>query len=135
MSITVELVQTGPTTTEAHLRRHSVIIDRPTEKEGNDRGPMGGELLLAALGGCFASNLLAAVRARDAAVSDVRIVVEGELVKAPPRFESVTMTVRARCADGDLLAKLVAMSERACIVANTLREGAALRVRSEARPE
>jgi organic hydroperoxide reductase OsmC/OhrA len=33
---------------------------------------MGGELFLAAVGGCFMSNLLAAINARESDVSDVR---------------------------------------------------------------
>lgn len=135
MPIAVELVQTGPTTTEARIRQHRLIVDRPVEKEGQDAGPMGGELLLAALGGCFASNLLAAIRARDAAVDEVHVTVEGELATAPPRFESVRMTVRARCRDADVLARLTTMAERACIVANTLHAGTVLRVVSEATSE
>ena len=44
---------------------------------------MGGELLLVALGGCFLSNLLAAIRAREAPIQEVRVVVEGTLAEAP----------------------------------------------------
>jgi hypothetical protein len=38
-------------------------------------GPMGGELFQAAVGGCFMSNLLAAIASRDAGISDVRAEV------------------------------------------------------------
>ena len=47
---------------------------------------MGGELFLAAVGGCFMSNLLAAIRARNAEVSNVRTEVVAELADSPARF-------------------------------------------------
>ncbi len=120
-TITVALEQKGPATSEATIRDHRVLIDRPEAKGGDDRGPMGGELLLAALGGCFCSNLLAAIRSREADISDVRIEVAGVLDGSPPRFEEVTLTVTAKHDDPALLEKLVTISERSCIVANTLR--------------
>lgn len=130
-TITVELDQVSPSTTEARIRDHRVLIDRPEAKGGEDRGAMGGELMLAALGGCFASNLLAAIRARDAQVEGVTLRVEGDLVDAPKRFAAVRLTARAERADPALFEKLVTMSERACIVANTLKGGTELSVRAE----
>ena len=127
--IEVEIHQAGPATSEAAIRTHRVLVDRPVAKGGEDRGPMGGELLLAALGGCFMSNLLAAVRAREAAVSNVRASVAGTLAESPSRFEAIEMSVAADCDDRQLLEKLVAMAERACIVANTLRQAVRLTVR------
>lgn len=131
MPVTVELAQVAPTTTEASIRHHAVRVDRPETKGGADAGPMGGELLLAALGGCFASNLMAAINARDAAVENVRITVEGDLEEAPARFGAIRMTVVADTDDPALLDKLVTMSERACIVANTLRRETAVSVSSQ----
>jgi len=127
--IEVDLHQTGLATSEAAIRTHRVLVDRPVAKGGEDRGPMGGELLLAALGGCFMSNLLAAVRAREAAVSNVRASVAGILADSPSRFEAIEMRVAADCDDRQLLEKLVAIAERACIVANTLRQAVRLTVR------
>ena len=51
--IKIHLRQVSTSTTEATLRTHQVMIDRPTAKGGTDRGPMGGELFLAAVGGCL----------------------------------------------------------------------------------
>lgn len=127
--IEVEIHQDGPATSEAAIRTHRVLVDRPVAKGGDDRGPMGGELLLAALGGCFMSNLLAAIRAREAAVSNVRATVAGKLAESPSRFEAIEMAVEADCGDRQLLEKLVAIAERACIVANTLRQAVRLTVR------
>ena len=74
-TITIDVVQVGPATSKATARSHAVLVDRPVEKGGEDRGPLGGELLLISLGGCFMSTLLAAVRTRKADVSDVRVSV------------------------------------------------------------
>jgi hypothetical protein len=62
----IELRQISASTSEATLGRHQVLIDRRVEKGGSDAGPMGGELFLAAVGGCFMSNLLAAIKGREA---------------------------------------------------------------------
>ena len=127
-TITVAVNQTAPSTAVGIIRDHQVTIDRPTAKGGADAGPMGGELLLAALGGCFISNLLAAIRAREADIQDVQISVAGELVDAPSRFSAITMTVSATHNDPALLQKLITISERACIVANSLKNSVDLTI-------
>ena len=126
--INVQVAQVGPSTTEGRVRQHSVLIDRPAAKGGEDKGAMGGELLLAALGGCFMSNLLAAIRARDAALDNVVTQIDGTLAANPSRFSSIAMHVEADGDDEQLLQKLVTISERACIVANTLRGGVDLSI-------
>ncbi len=76
-TISVDIQQDGPSTGKATARSHTVFVDRPKEKDGNDRGPLGGEYLLVSLGGCFLSTLLAAVRTREADVSNVHVTVAG----------------------------------------------------------
>ena len=129
-TITVELTQVSPSTTRATARGHEVLIDRPVAKDGADAGMMGGELLLAALGGCFLSNLLAAIRGRDLDLHDIRATIMGELADAPPRYRAIDMQVYAAGNDLAELPKLLLISERACIVANTLRGGVALTIRA-----
>jgi putative redox protein len=89
---------------------------------------MGGELLLMGLGGCFMSNLLAAVKARDADVKNVRFTVEGTLESAPPRFSAMTLRITADYADEDEMRKLITIAERGCISRNTLKEAVHLTV-------
>ncbi|MGH7348189.1 MAG: OsmC family protein, partial [Candidatus Rokuibacteriota bacterium] len=96
--VTVSRVQ-ETTTSEGAIREHRVLVDRPTDKGGHDRGPMGGELLLAALGGCFMSNLIAAAHARTVTVEGLAVVVRGSLASAPPRFASIEMEVQGRASD------------------------------------
>ncbi|MFC4427039.1 OsmC family protein [Deinococcus navajonensis] len=129
MQIQVQVQQIGPSTAQGTARTHQVLIDRPLDKGGQDRGMMGGEQLLIALGGCFLSNLLAAVRARDAAISHVTLTVRGTLDSSPARFRTIDVTVDAEAADRDQLEKLVEMCDRACIVSNTLRPAVELHFR------
>jgi putative redox protein len=119
--IKVQLLQVGDSTTEAAMRTHRVLIDRPGEEGGADAGPMGGELFLASLGGCFMSNLLAAIRARGEQVSGVRTEVTGILAGPPMRFEAVELFVTADAPDLEMLEKLVEIADRDCIMMNTFR--------------
>ncbi len=130
-TVTVEIVQVGPSTSQASARTHSLLVDRPVEKGGEDRGLLGGELLLISLGGCFMSTLLAAVRTRDSDVSDVRVSVAGTVGGVPERFESMALQVSAKYSDAELMRKLVAMAERGCLVTNTLKDAVLISVEIE----
>lgn len=121
-AITVQMKQTSATVTEGKVRSHVVNIDRPEAKGGTDTGAMGGELLLMSLGGCFMSNLLEAVRTREAAVSEIKIDVVGNLEGTPSRFTAIEMQISAVHDDTALLEKLVTISERSCIVANSIKD-------------
>jgi putative redox protein len=127
--MTVQLQQISGSTTEATLRTHRILIDRPTEKGGSDAGPMGGELFLASLGGCFMSNLLAAIRARELGISGVRTEVTGVLADSPTRFERVELRISADTLDRELLDKLVEIADRGCIMMNSLRGKLDVRVK------
>ena len=120
--------QVGPSTGEGSVRGHTVLVDRPASKDGNDRGPMGGELMLIGLAGCFLSNLLAAIRARGADVSNVVIHAEAETTGTPSRMSAFTLRVAADYEDDDLMQKLLTVAERGCIASNTLKEGCDLTV-------
>jgi putative redox protein len=131
-TISVDVEQVGPSTGSAAARTHTVFVDRPVEKGGSDRGPLGGEYLLIALGGCFLSTLLAAARTREADVSNVRVAVVGTIGGVPERFESMAVRVSATYGDADLMRKLVALSERGCLVTNTLKNAVTLSITLEA---
>jgi putative redox protein len=118
MEVLVE--QIGPSTSRGTARSHTVLVDRPHAKGGDDQGPLGGELLLLSLGGCFMSNLLAAGRARDTPLENARVTVSGTIDGTPARFSSITLRLRAS-GDAELLRKLGTIAERACLVTNTLR--------------
>src|SRR3954468_4952956 len=109
------------TTSRATVRTHTVLVDRGVAKGGLDLGPAGGEYLLVSLGGCFTSHLIAAVRAREAAVSNVRVTVTGTMDGTPERFTAFTMDVSADYQDPALVRKLLTIAARSCQVTNTLR--------------
>lgn len=133
-TLVVQLQQIGPSTMQASARTHVVLIDRPSAKGGADRGPLGGEYLLVALGGCFASNLLAAIRSREAAMTNLHVDVSGEMDGPPDRFKSFQITVAADHADLELGQKLIAIAARACAVTNTLRLSAPVSIIFEGAP-
>ena len=115
------------TTSRASVRSHTMLVDRGTAKGGFDLGPAGGEYQLVALGGCFTSHLLAAIRAREAGLTNVKVAVTGTLDGTPERFTGFTVDVTAE-GDAELARKLVTIASRACQVINTLRLAAPVEV-------
>jgi putative redox protein len=128
----IQIRQISTSASEAAIRQHKVQIDRPAAKGGADAGPMGGELFLAAVGGCFMSNLLAAIVARKAEVSDVHVEVVGTLADPPARFSAVEVRVTAEAGDPELLERLIEVADRGCIMMNTLRGTLDMRVLASA---
>jgi len=125
----IQIRQTSASTSEAEIRQHKILIDRPASKGGHDQGPMGGELFLASIGGCFTSTLLAAIKSREADVSDVKVEVTGTLLESPTRFSAVDVCVSAKYSDPELFDRLVGIAEKGCIIVNTLRGKLDLTVR------
>jgi putative redox protein len=128
--MTIQIRQISPSASEAAIHDHRVTIDRPVDKGGTDAGPMGGELFLAAVGGCFMSNFLAAAKARQAHVAGVQTEVIGIIDGTPPRFSQIELCVSADGLDRDLFEKLIEIAERGCIMVNTLRGKLDLKVRT-----
>ena len=65
VELKIQLSQISPSAAEAVIGEHRVTIDRPSSKGESGMGPMGGELFLAAVAGCFMSNLLARLSRSD----------------------------------------------------------------------
>ena len=128
IQVNVRVEQIGPTASQGKAREHTVVMDRPEAKGGQNRGAMGGENLLMSLGGCFMSNLLAAAQSRDSSLNNAKLEISANLASAPPRFTAVEMKVCADSSDPDELQKLVSIAERGCIVANTLKNAVELNI-------
>ena len=124
----IQIRQISPSASEATIRHHHVQIDRPAAKGGTDAAPMGGELFLAAVAGCFMSNLLAAIGARKAEVCDVQVEVVGILADSPSRFTGLELRVTAAGGDPEVLDRLIEVADRGCIMLNTLRATLDLRL-------
>lgn len=129
-AVSVTVSQISASTSRASVREHSLIMDRPEAKGGSNQGMMGGEALLSGLGGCFTSNLLAAAVARNIPISNVEVVVTGQLAdEGPSRFVAINLAVSGHGCSTDEFSKLVTIAERGCIVANTLGSAVELSVR------
>src|SRR5262245_8633293 len=98
-TFTARIEHVTHTTSRATVRSHNLLVDRGIAKGGNDLGPAGGEYLVVALGGCFTSHLLAAIRARDNVMTNVKVVVAGTLDGTPERFTAFTVDVTGECSD------------------------------------
>jgi putative redox protein len=122
------------TTSRASVRTHTFLVDRAVAKGGCDLGPAGGEYMLVSLGGCFTTHLLAAIRARDAPVTDVRVAATGTMDGTPERFTAFTLNVSATCPDPELARKLITIAGRACQVVNTLRQAATVAITYDGSP-
>jgi putative redox protein len=119
------------TTSRATVRTHTFLVDRGVARGGLDLGPAGGEYLLVSLGGCFTTHLLAAIRAREAAMTDVRVAVTSTMDGTPERFTAFTLDVSAQCEDATLARKLITIAGRACQVVTTLRQVAPILITFE----
>ncbi len=133
--VQVSVQQIGDTpTSQGFARDHRVLVDRPPAKGGADRGPLGGEMMLLSLGGCYMSTLIAAARARDLDPSDLHVTVQADIGGNPQQFQTATMTVYGQTADEATLQKAIEIAERSCLVTNTLKGSMAISVR-RAQPE
>jgi putative redox protein len=128
VELKIQLSQISPSAAEAVIGEHRVTIDRPSSKGGSGMGPMGGELFLAAVAGCFMSNLLAAIRTRQSAVRHVHIEVKGAVTGLPARFSAVDLAITADAPDREELDRLIEIADRGCIMMNTLRDKLTLNI-------
>ena len=126
---TVTVRQVGPSTGEGEVRGHTILVDRPEASGGTDQGPMGGELILVGLGGCFMSNLLAAIRERNAPVTGVEVRVSAIPDGTPVRLTDFAIDVSAHSNDPAQLDKLATIAARGCIAVRTLSQGSPVAVR------
>ena len=121
--MTVALTQSGQTASIASIRDYTIVMDRPSSHGGSDAGPMGGETLLASVGGCFMSTLYAAAQARSIPVEGATCRVTGVFAANPRRFGAIRIEVACdSCPPADL-GHLVEVAERGCLVAATLKQG------------
>ena len=119
--VTVQVQQIDISASQGQTRSHQVAMDRPESKGGGDKGPMGGEVLLLGLGGCFMSNLLAAATARGVAIYNASLEIVGHVMPSPTRYSTIDMYISMDCENHGIVPKLVEVAERGCLVANTLK--------------
>jgi len=126
--VTIQVQQINASASQGRTRGHVITMDRPKAKGGGDQGPMGGEVMLQGLGGCFMSNLLAAAVARGVTIKNAGLEIVAHIMPAPTRFTTIDMYVSMDCENHEIVPKLVEIAERGCMVANTLKAALPLNV-------
>ena len=129
-SIKLVLRQNSATSMILQHEKFPIKVDRPLEKGGGGEGLMGGEYMLAGVGGCFCSTLFATALARDIEIEGMRVDIVGTLsTESPKHIESVQLNVfHEKCSDPENFEKLLRIAEKGCISINTIKKGISLSV-------
>jgi putative redox protein len=111
---------------ESEINGHKVIIDAKEEVGGQDKGPRPKPLMLAALGGCTAMDVVSILKKMRVVLKSLNVIVEGELSEEhPKRFTKmhVIYEVEGNDLPLDKIEKAVALSEeKYCGVSAVYRE-------------
>lgn len=115
---------------ESEISGHKIIIDAKEEVGGQDKGPRPKPLMLAALGGCTAMDVVSILKKMRVAVKNLNVIVEGELTEEHPKYfrkMHVTYEVEGKDLPLDKIKKAVSLSEeRYCGVSAVYREAVEL---------
>lgn len=107
--------------------QHSLVVDRGPEDGGQGMGFNGGQLLLLALGACYANDVFREADKRGLEILGVRVVVECEWGGDPVRAQSIRYSTRVEAeAPEDEILELIQHVDEVAEVHNTLREGNAI---------
>ena len=99
---------------ESEINGHKLIIDAKEEVGGQDRGPRPKPLMLAALGGCTAMDVVSILKKMRVELKKLNVIVEGELSEEhPKRFTKmhVIYEVEGDNLPMDKIEKAVTLSE------------------------
>jgi putative redox protein len=104
--------------------QHSLVIDRSPGDGGQGMGFNGGQLLLLALGACYANDFFREASKRDLEVVGIRVVVECDWEGDPMRAHNIQFSTRVEAeASEDEIMDLIQHVDRIAEVHNTLRAG------------
>ena len=104
--------------------QHSLVIDRGPDDGGQGMGFNGGQLLLLALGACYANDVYREADQRGIEVHGVRVVVECDWEGEPPRATNIRYSTRVEAsASEDEIMELIQHVDEVAEVHNTLRAG------------
>ena len=70
---------------ESKIDGHKIIIDAKPEVGGKDRGPRPKPMMLAALGGCTAMDVISILNKMRVDFKSLNVIVEGELTEVHPK--------------------------------------------------
>jgi len=111
---------------ETEVNGHKFIVDAEPDVGGQDLGPRPKALMLAALGGCTAMDVISILKKMRVEVKNLNVKVEGELTEEfPRRFYKMHVTYEIEGDDipMDKVRKAVSLSEeRYCGVSAVYKE-------------
>jgi len=111
---------------ETDIDGHKITIDAKPEVGGQDRGPRPKPMMLAALGGCTAMDVISILKKMRVEVKSLNVIVEGELSEEHPRRflkMHVIYEVEGENLPLDKIEKAVSLSEdKYCGVSAVYRE-------------
>jgi len=70
---------------ESEVNGHKLIIDAGPAFGGEDRGPRPKQLMLSALGGCTAMDVVAMLKKMRVNIDGLNVIVEGDLTEEYPK--------------------------------------------------
>ena len=70
---------------ESEVNGHKLIIDVGPASGGEDRGPRPKQLMLSALGGCTAMDVVAMLKKMRVNIDGLNVIVEGDLTEDYPK--------------------------------------------------
>jgi organic hydroperoxide reductase OsmC/OhrA len=112
----------GTRASVGHVGNHSLIADRPPGKFGGmGLGFNGGELLAAAIGGCFCNDMQAIADEMNLAIDDLQVSVDVDFAGDPVRASGARVAVRCLLADGSDPAELIERAKAATTIGNSLQ--------------
>lgn len=120
---------------ETEVNGHKLIIDASPASGGEDRGPRPKMLMLSALGGCTAMDVVAMLKKMRINIDGLNVIVEGELTEDYPKHffkMHVIYEFRGKDLPVDKLQKVIDLSsEKYCGVSAAYRK--AMELTSEIR--
>ena len=112
---------------------HTVVVDRPEGRAGGmGLGFNGAQLLALALGGCFCNDLRYTAEQMGVRLGKIAVTVTVEMEGVPLATTAAAMTVSCETLDGSDPQPVIEKAQAICMVANTLRQGAAVTIESAA---
>jgi putative redox protein len=120
---------------ETGIDGHKIILDADPAAGGEGRGPKPKLLMLSALGGCTAMDIVAILKKMRVKIEGLNVIVEGDLTEEHPRHFSkmhIIYEFRGKELPPDKLQKAIDLSsEKYCGVSAVYRK--AMKLTSEIR--
>jgi putative redox protein len=106
---------------------HAIVVDGDHESGGEDSGMRPSELLLLALGGCTAMDVISILKKKKQEVTSFEVIVRGDKAEThPKRFVNLTVeyVIKGKGISEEAVQRAVELStEKYCSVKSTIESG------------